>query len=62
MGYIIDKSEAPWSCLPDSLDSSELIDITCVSDMWRVYIDNNTGRRHDGAVYYKQSLDSLKWL
>jgi hypothetical protein len=54
--YEINNSEFPPSCLPTSLDKSNLIDITCIGDQWRKYLDTSNGKVHDGAEYYAASL------
>ena len=49
--YTVDHSTMPPSCLPTNLDRSTLVDITCLGDSWRRYLDTQTGKTHDGAVY-----------
>jgi hypothetical protein len=49
--YEVDHSTMPPSCLPTRLDRSNLVDITCIGDSWRRYLDTQTGETHDGAVY-----------
>jgi hypothetical protein len=44
------------TCLPASLDRSNLKDITCVGDTWRKFLDVSTGTIHDGAVYYAKAM------
>lgn len=52
--YEVDHSTMPPSCLPTHLDRSSLVDITKLSDSWRVYLDTRTGQTHDGAVYAEE--------
>lgn len=53
--YEINISIVPPSCLPTSLDRTQLEDITSVGATWRVYMDPSNGQIHDGAEYYKES-------
>lgn len=55
--YTIDNTQFPPSCLPTSLNTQHLIDITAVGDMWRRYMDISNGKIHDGAKYYAESLE-----
>ena len=55
--YKIDKSLSPPSCLPYGLDIDRFLDITCVGDVWRKYLDPDSGKIHDGEFYYKKSIE-----
>lgn len=55
--YEIDLSTCPPSCLPIGFDKSRLRDVTMIGDMWRKYVDIDTGRIHDGAVYYERAMN-----
>jgi hypothetical protein len=44
------------TCLPASLDRSNLKDITCIGDAWSKFLDVSTGKIHDGAVYYAKAM------
>ena len=56
MPIIIDRSTTIPSCLPDSVNRANLIDITKVNSEWRVFLDIQSGKVHDGAKYYHDSL------
>jgi hypothetical protein len=50
------------SCLPAAIDHSELIDVTCIGDSFRKYVDRTTGKLHDSAEYYPKHLEYMKGL
>ncbi len=49
--YEEDHGTVPPICLPKGLDRSNFVDITRIGDSWRRYLDTQTGKMHDGAVY-----------
>ena len=53
--YIINKTKFPYSCLPENIDETELIDITPVNSVWRKYQDPKTDKIHDCEEYYNMS-------
>lgn len=55
--FEINTSCSPPSCLPTGVKSYNLIDVTRISNSWKVYLDPDTGKVYDGAEYYKQLLD-----
>lgn len=52
MSYEIDRTLNPPSCLPIGINKSNLTDITKIGDKWRVYVDSETKKVHDGAYYF----------
>lgn len=52
--YEVNRNIMLPSCLPVGLNA-ELLDITCVGDAWRRYIDAKTGDIHDGAEYWAKA-------
>ena len=55
MDYVIDRSQQPPMCLPRHVyETKDLLDITQVQDTFRRYIEKDTGKEHDGAVYAQQ--------
>lgn len=55
---VIDRTINPPSCIPEAVDRDSLIDITCVGDSWRKYIDQRTGEVHDGEKYWQLTKGS----
>lgn len=53
--WVFDRTQHPPLFLPTGLDLCELVDITCVGDAWRRYLDPATGQIHDGAEYVAQA-------
>lgn len=51
--FILDNSVSPPICLPADLRMSDLMDVTSIEDTFRRYEDMQTGKVHDGAVYYE---------
>ena len=58
--YVIDHSLCPPSILPTGLDRFRLIDITEIHHAWRVYVDPESGRVHNGADYACQLAALLR--
>jgi hypothetical protein len=52
--FFVDHSTMPPTCLPTDVNTSNLMDVTGIGDEWKRYIDTQTGKVHDGAVYAKQ--------
>ena len=50
----IRTDQCPPSFLQADLDTEHLIDITCLGDPFRRYMDEKTGEIHDGAKYHEQ--------
>lgn len=51
--YKFDPSTAPPTLLPAGLPMENLVDITRVGDPYRRFLDQITGKVHDGAEYRK---------
>ena len=50
---VFDYSTTPPTCLPEGLSTFSLVDITTTGDLWRVFLDPETGVIHDGSEYAK---------
>jgi hypothetical protein len=50
--YVLDYTVRPPVCLPAELDRSKLIDVTSVECEFRVFVDRDTGKVHDGNVHF----------
>lgn len=48
-----DNSVRPPICLPQSVDTTRMIDITVHGDRFRRYIDPATGKVYDGAYFHQ---------
>ena len=61
--YVINCSVTPRSCFPVGYDTSDLVDVTQVTDMWRRYVKRSTGEEVDcakfAAMAEEDALDSL---
>lgn len=51
--WVMSGSGFPATCFPAGLDTSELIEVTTVSDSWGKFLDPQTGQVHDCAEYYE---------
>ena len=56
MSYLIDLRNPPFACLPDNLDTTDFVDITTSKDMWKVFYDPSTGKKHNCNDYYNESI------
>jgi hypothetical protein len=55
-----DVSGSGKSCfLPEGLDTDGMLDMTKLTDRFRVYYDPKTGAVHDGNVYARQHAEQL---
>lgn len=59
--YEVNRNIIPPSCLPVDLDAN-LVDITCIGDTWRRYVDAETGDIHDGAKYWAEVCALADWV
>lgn len=55
--WTLDLSCSPPSFLPEGLDTSDFIDITTLSDPYKVYLDDGTGKIHRGEDYIKKARE-----
>jgi len=62
MSFNIQIDVSGWgrnTCLPTDLDTSNLVDMTGVSDRFRVFLDTVTGVVHDGNKHHRQYQQQL---
>ena len=57
--YVMDNSTNPPIFLPESAYDKihKMVDITCVGDTWRRFLDPETDKVHDGNVYHTERLN-----
>ena len=55
-GFYVNTDVVPPICLPEDVETGDLVDVTMVSDTWRKFWDVGTGRVYDGKVYHEQLL------
>lgn len=47
MAYEINKSATPWTCFPEELDTSSLIDVSTIDSPWGKFLNPETGTTHE---------------
>lgn len=52
--FRLDYTQTPPVCLPADLDMTDLIDMTSMTDRWRVYFNTQTNEHHIGARYFAE--------
>ena len=57
---MIDRTEDPPVCLPTSAPRERLLDITPVGAPWRIFVDPESNRRYDGAVYFRNLIKEAR--
>lgn len=59
--WVMDRSHRDGipSFLPAGFDTSNLVDITTITDPFRVYFDSESGKTFRGADYHAQSQAEL---
>jgi len=60
MNYLTDLRNSPHTCLPENLDTTNLIEITTSKDMWKQFYDPSNQKIYNCEDYYNESIRQRK--
>ena len=53
MNYCIEVNlDGTFTCLPEDLDRTALIEVACIGSRGKTFLDSHTGETHDSQVYW----------
>jgi len=54
--FVLDQSGHVTFCFPEGLDTSGFIEVTCVGDSFKKFLDPSTGDVHDCRDHYNDLM------